>query len=175
MDSPLGGDGGEDWKEGSRPWALSLQHVIPTCQVHPCLTGAGAGATWLEPWWVYRSSMGSECSRPPSLGWGTSRATSPGWLGISQIYSFTHLWHSLSAAQVSSLELFQSHSSKCVPTSLWDALPLTCPTPVPILWSSLFTITWMLGSGRSSLSFSKLRGHKRCWELWQWFPRHMGS
>ena len=42
------------------------------------------------------------------------------WLAGHFTFKASHICeHGLSAAQVSSLELFQSHASKCVPTSLW--------------------------------------------------------
>ena len=97
-------------------WACSTWS--PPAMFTPALLGQGrghlAGALLdlqiVYELWVLKAAfirLGHQQSRFP-------------WLAGHFTFKASHICeHGLSAARVSSLELFQSHASKCVPTSLW--------------------------------------------------------
>lgn len=151
-----------------RFWAYSTW--FPPPRLTPALPGPGrspAGFTALMTALSaqgHLQQVGALAEPPPLVGWAFHR------LKASYLCE-----HSLLAAQVSSPGSFQCHPSKCIPANLRPAFPLTCPASVSVVSSSLLVITCALGSGSSSLGFPKLESCGECWELWQWFPRHMGS
>ena len=104
-----------------------------------------AGVTWLEPCWIYRSSMSSECSRLPSLGWGTSRAASPGWLGISHLKLHTSV--STACQQPRSAAWSSSratHPSVSPPACGCTSSDLPNPSPRPLVLSLYHYLnTWL--------------------------------